>query len=74
MFYIVLKRGEYQRYDLLHKEFGQKTPVVWDQRVSERRRTSAAIPPREERRRIERRGPVSPSWVALGFVVIQRPF
>jgi len=73
MFCIVLKRGEDQRYDLLHKAFGQTTPVVWDRRRGcDRRRTSAALPFTEERRLHERREPASPSWMALGFVVVQR--
>jgi hypothetical protein len=72
MYWIVVKRGEHQRYDLLHKAFGQTTPVVWDRRVRERRRTSAVIPFTVERRQIERRGAVPASWVALGFVVVQR--
>jgi hypothetical protein len=72
MFCIVVKRGEYQRYDSLYKAFGQTTPVVWDRRVRERRRTSAAIPFTEERRQIERRGAAPASWVALGFVVVHR--
>jgi hypothetical protein len=60
MFCIVVRRGEYQRYDLLYKAFGQTTPVVWERRVREQRRISAAIPSTEERRQSERRGPAPP--------------
>jgi hypothetical protein len=73
MYRIVLRRGEYQRYDLLHKTFGSTTPVIWDRRVRERRRTSDAAAMAEERRQTERRGPPPTSWVALGFVVVQQP-
>ena len=37
MFCIVVKRGSFQSYDLLHRAFGQKVPVVWDRRRCERR-------------------------------------
>jgi hypothetical protein len=71
---IVQKRGDYRRYDVLHRMFGSTTPVVWDQRRRERRRTSAASTVLEERRKIERRGPAPLSWVALGFIVVERPY
>ena len=72
MYCIVLKRGEYQRYDLLHRTFGQTTPIIWDRRRTRDRRT-ITIPITEERRQIERRGAPPASWVALGFVVVWRP-
>jgi hypothetical protein len=71
MYFIVVKRGDYQRHDLLHKTFGRLTPVVWDRRVRERRHAGTVMEG-EDRRRAERRGPAPASWKALNFVVIQR--
>jgi hypothetical protein len=68
---IVLKRGEYQRFDVLHRTFGATAPVIWDRRVRERRVNSNASTD-EERRRSDRRGPAPASWLALGFVVVQQ--
>jgi hypothetical protein len=73
MYCIVLRRGDYQRYDLLHKTFGSTTPVIWDRRVRERRKTSDTTAMADERRQAERRGPAPTSWMALGFVVVQQP-
>ncbi len=73
MYYIVVKRGDFGTYDLLHKSFGQKTPLLWDRRRNDRRDSSAAattVP--EERRRSERRTSNPPSWAALNFVVFRR--
>jgi hypothetical protein len=72
MYYIVLKRGEYQRFDLLHKAFGSTTPVIWDRRARERRRSAGGSLASGERRRGERRSPPPASWTGLGFVVIQQ--
>jgi hypothetical protein len=71
MYCIVVKRGSFQSYDLLHEAFGQKLPIVWDQRQRERRHVagSLAIP---DRRHAQRRGPEPASWMALGFVVVRR--
>jgi hypothetical protein len=71
MYYVIVRRGDFQKFDLLHKTFGTVTSVVWDQRVHERRRS---VDPRqaEDRRRLDRRGPVPVSWKALGFVVAER--
>ncbi|HVH26067.1 MAG TPA: hypothetical protein VM818_04885 [Vicinamibacterales bacterium] len=72
MYCIIIKRGDYQRFDLLHRTFGSTTPVIWDRRVRERRGTSdTALMP--ERRQTQRRGQEPASWAALGFVVVQQP-
>jgi len=70
MYYIVVKRGDFNTYDLLHKSFGQKTPLLWDRRRTERR--AEAGPVTDERRHSERRTPNPPSWAALNFVVFRR--
>jgi hypothetical protein len=66
---IIVRRGDFQQYDRLYKAFGERVPVLWD-----RRRTvppgkgDDAGTPHEERRQTP---PLS--WVALGFVVVDRP-
>lgn len=59
---IVVKRGDFQTYDLLYKTFGSRVPVIWD-----RRERDASSP--EPDRRV---GSAPTSWVALGFVVAER--
>lgn len=71
MYSIVVKRGSFQSYDLLHEAFGQKLPVIWDQRRCERRHVAGSLQI-FDRRRAERRGPEPASWPALGFVVVNR--
>ena len=71
MFCIVVKRGSFQSYDLLHRAFGQKVPVVWDRRRCERRQNDQSADV-VSRRVDERRGREPTSWTALGFVVIER--
>ena len=71
MHYIVVKRADFQGYDLLHKAFGQKVPVVWERRHSERRQNTNSSC-KQERRYINRRGAPPASWTALGFVVVER--
>lgn len=71
MTYIIVRRGEHQLYDRLYRALGSIAPVVWDQRGRLRSPQDGAVEteaPREERRRTP---PVS--WVALGFVVVDRP-
>ena len=68
---IVVKRGAFQSYDLLHTAFGQKLPVVWDRRHVERRRAMRSLE-KLNRRRTTRRGVPPASWPALGFVVVER--
>jgi hypothetical protein len=66
MHYIIVRRGDFQLYDRLYNAFGDRVPVLWDQR---RRITPQddARTPHEERRHAP-----PPSWVALGFVVVDR--
>ena len=71
MYYVIVRRGDYQKFDLLHKMFGTVASVVWDPRSHERRRTDDP-PAGEERRHLDRRGPPLVSWTALGFVVAER--
>jgi hypothetical protein len=71
MHYIVVKRADFQGYDLLHKAFGQKVPVIWERRHGERRQNSHSIYT-QDRRYIKRRGAPPASWTALGFVVVER--
>jgi len=72
MYYIMVKRGEFQRFDLLHRTFGSLTSVVWDPRGRDRRLTADPYNG-EERRTVDRRGPVPASWKALSFIVVERP-
>lgn len=71
MFCIVVKRGQFQRQEGLHKLFYALTPVVWDRRVRERRQADEAFVGRN-RRYSERRGAPPASWQALNFVVVDR--
>lgn len=68
---IIVRRGDYQQYEVLYKAFGARVPVVWDRRRGERRDlnrpSEAAAPPTPERR-----STTPPSWRALGFVVVDR--
>jgi hypothetical protein len=65
---IVVRKGDFQTFDLLHKAFGVRVPVIWDQRNRSAARQDAT-PETGERRT----GTAPASWVALGFVVIDRP-
>ena len=70
MHYIIVRRGDFQLYDKLYNAFGERVPVLWDQR--------GRIAPRVQgddagTRHEERRQAPPPSWVALGFVVVDRP-
>ena len=56
---IIVKRGaleSHERYDLLHKAFGQRVAVTWDRRRGERRQTIDPPDP-DDRREGQRRGP-----------------
>ena len=70
---IVVKRGEFQRFDDLYKVFvpNGAADVVWDRRLRERRKTK---PPSDvqERRQNDRRHTQPVSWTGLGFVVCER--
>ena len=67
---IIVRRGDVQTYDQLYRTFRERVPVLWDRRRSSAPRVNSddAGMPRGERRH----GP-PPSWVALGFVVVDRP-
>jgi hypothetical protein len=71
MHYIVVRRADFQGYDTLHKAFGQKVPVIWERRHTERRQNTNSTC-KQERRSLKRRGAPSASWTALGFVVVER--
>jgi hypothetical protein len=64
---IIVKRGKVEEYDALYKMFGSRVPVVWD-----RRRVSRPMPATGGARPADRRQGSPPSWVALGFVVVDR--
>ena len=64
---IIVKRGKDQEYEALYKIFGSRVPVVWD-----RRRVDRPIPATGDAGPTERRQSNPPSWVALGFVVVDR--
>jgi hypothetical protein len=68
LYCIYVKRGDFQRFDLIHQAFSDKLPVMWERRHADRRRAAQPLD-RGERRRGERRGPPPTSWTALGFVV-----
>ena len=72
MYCLIVKRGDFGRYDQLYKMFGNKMPVIWERRKVERR-SSASGTTVEERRQSDRRGPPPLSWPALGFLVANRP-
>jgi hypothetical protein len=69
---IVVKRGEFNRYDTLYKAFATQSPVIWDRRVGDRRRGWRAFDG-PDRRAADRRGAAPPSWQALKFVVVDDP-
>ena len=69
MYRMYVKRGDPERYELLYNAFSERVAVVWERRKGDRRRSAA--PNGEDRRRSDRRGPASPSWHALGFVVVR---
>jgi hypothetical protein len=70
---IVVKRGEFQRFDDLYKVFvpNGAADVVWDRRLRERRKGKASSDV-QERRKAERRSPHPVSWTGLGFLVCDR--
>ncbi len=69
MYSVIVKRGDFERYDLLYKTFGSRVPILWDRRRHERRKSDSP-PETSNRRKGARRGVPPPSWLALGFVVI----
>jgi len=71
MYCIIVKRGDFQMYDLLYKTFGSRLPVIWDRRQrsapAESTQSSATTANTERRA-----GALPTSWQALGFVVVHR--
>jgi hypothetical protein len=72
MYCIIVKRGDFRTYDLLHSTFGQRAPIVWERRQADRRRPSGSANVDTERRQTQRRGPSPASWTAFNFVVVDR--
>lgn len=71
MYCIIVKRGDFQMYDLLYKTFGSRLPVIWDRRqrtVPAGSTSSSGTTETTERRA----GTLPTSWQALGFVVVHR--
>lgn len=67
---MVVRRGDHDRYHFLASTFRDRpVEVVWDRRVSERRRAPDAIDQAAERRCSERRRQPPDSWSTLGFLV-----
>jgi hypothetical protein len=64
---IIVRQGDYQTYDSLYEAFTARLPVIWDRR--QRLDAHADTTPDAG----ERRSSTPPaSWVALGFVVVER--
>ena len=67
---IFVRRGDFQQYDRLHQAFGERVPVLWDRR----RRNARPVDGDDAGTQGEERRQAPPlSWVALGFVVVNRP-
>ena len=62
---IIIRRGAYEEFDRLYNAFGHQMPILWDRRAQADTAPSAYHP--------DRREPPSPSWTALGFVVVDLP-
>jgi hypothetical protein len=71
---IVVRRGAMDRFAAMHAAFiHDGVDVRWDRRVAERRARAQGSPGGSDRRRLDRRGPVPPSWTLLDFVVVAPP-
>ncbi|PYM60150.1 MAG: hypothetical protein DMD79_16360 [Candidatus Rokuibacteriota bacterium] len=66
---IVVRRGEEECFERLHRDFAldPSVRVIWDRRVATRRRQRRPVP--NDRRQDDRRAAPPDSWTALGFVV-----
>jgi hypothetical protein len=64
---IIVRRGDFRQYDRLYRAFGDRLPVVWDQRRTQPTGVDAGDMLGEDRRHAP---PLS--WVTLGFVVVDR--
>jgi hypothetical protein len=68
---IVVRVGAIDRFAALKSAFGPEgVGVVWDRRVTDRRRRDREDRAATERRRRDRRGPEPPSWALLDFLVV----
>ncbi len=65
---IIVRHGAYQDHARLSALFGREVPVIWDRRPARNRPDTAP-----SARNPNRREKPSPSWTALGFVVVHRP-
>lgn len=67
---MIVRRGAIERFRFLQEAFAQDPVLIlWDRRVSERRRRTEAVT--LERRHQKRRGPPPISWVALDFLIVR---
>jgi hypothetical protein len=67
---IYVRRGDFHQYERLHQAFSRTVPVLWDRR----RRSLPPVEGDAGTPRAERRQAPPISWVALGFVVVDRPY
>jgi hypothetical protein len=67
MHYMIVRRGDFQMYDLLYKTFSARVPVIWDRR--QRTAPPDEFAPGDNERRTDK---PPASWIALGFVVVDR--
>jgi hypothetical protein len=68
---IVVRAGALDRFAALRDAFlTEGVAVIWDRRLSDRRRSGIASRPAPERRRRERRGTAPASWHLLDFLVV----
>lgn len=68
MYCLIVKRGDPDRFDLLHKTFGEQVAVIWERRRGERRKRTADSDAAERRQR-DRRGTIPLTWSVLGFAI-----
>jgi hypothetical protein len=70
---MVVQRGDHDRYRFLSSTFGDRpVQVMWDRRVSDRRRSSDDPTHPAERRSGDRRHNPPTSWDNLGFLVARQ--
>ena len=68
---IIVRRGDFQTYDLLYKAYSHRLPVIWDRR--KRPDITGAEKTTADTSDVERRSsPLPASWAALGFLVVER--
>lgn len=66
----IVQRGKFATFELLTRTLADDpgTRVIWDRRLRDRRKTTAA--PDVDRRRSERRGDPSVSWDDCQYVIL----